>query len=125
VHAPGRAWGALACAPDQRSVVVQTQHESNDANFFHTHWSLWRVGLDGSRKSQTFPPAHHADESPRFSRDGKTILFVRSRNGDGELYALRDGKVVGPLLALGHQLGYYGHQDWWSVADWSLAAQNR
>ena len=94
--------GPMACAPDER---------------------LWRVGLDGSHRSLTSPPAQHADESPVFSRDGKTILFIRSRNGDGKLYALRGDKVVGPLLSLGHQDGYYGHQHWWSYATWSLAAK--
>ncbi len=125
VPAPGRSWGALACAPDERSLVVQTQRESNDAGFFHTHWALWRIGLDGSQRRLTSPPAQHADESPVFSRDGKTVLFVRSRDGNGRLYALRGGKVVGPLLSLGHQDGYYGHQQWWSHATWSLAASNR
>jgi hypothetical protein len=125
VPAPGRSWGALACAPDERSLVVQTQRESNDANFFHTHWALWRVALDGSHRPLTSPPAQHADESPVFSRDGKAVLFVRSRSGDGQLYALRGSKVFGPLLSLGHQDGYYGHQQWWSHATWSLAARNR
>jgi hypothetical protein len=112
----------MACAPDRRSVVVQTQRESNDANFFHTHWALWRVGLDGSHRQLTSPPARHADESPRFSRDGRTILFVRSERGHGSVYVLHGGKVTGPLLSLGYQLGYYGHQDWWTNASWSEGA---
>jgi len=120
VRAPGHAWGSLSCAPDGRSVVVQSQRASTDAYFFATHWSLWRVALDGTTQRLTWPPPHFADESPRFSRDGKTILFVRSRKGVGKLYALLGGKVVGPLLSLGYQLGYYGSQDWWQSADWSL-----
>lgn len=120
VPAAGRAWGSLSCAPDGRSVVVQSQDASDDANFFHTRWALWRVGLDGSRAQLTRPPAGYADESPRFSRDGRTVLFVRSRRGVGKLYALRDGKLLGPLLSLGYQLGYYGHDDWWQSMSWSL-----
>jgi hypothetical protein len=27
---------------------------------------------------------------------------------------------VGPLVALGHSDGYYGHQDWWWSMSWSL-----
>jgi len=121
--APVRAWGALTCAPDGHSLVVQSQAASVDANFFHTHWSLWRIGLDGTRNRLTTPPSGYADESPQFSRDGKTILFVRSRNGIGSLYALRDGTLLGPLLSLGYQLGYFGHEDWWQTAAWSLAAR--
>ena len=121
-RAPGRAWGSMACAPDGRSVVVQSQPASNDASFFATRWQLWRVGLDGSRRQLTSPPAHYADESPRFSRDGRTIVFVRSRHGRGEVYALRRGGLTGPLFSLGYQLGFYGHQNWWAIADWSLGA---
>jgi hypothetical protein len=119
VRTPGRAWGSVACARDGRSLVAQSQPTSSDANFFHTHWSLWRVGIDGSRHRLTTPPRGYADESPRISRDGRTILFVRSRNGRGSLYALRGGRLVGPLLSLGYDLGYYGHHDWWATADWS------
>jgi hypothetical protein len=120
VSAPTRAWGALACAPDNRSVLVQSQQQSNDARFFATHWSLWRVGLDGSQRRLTSPPERHADESPRFSRDGRSLLFIRSHKGVGKLYGLRGGKVVGPLVSIGYSLGYYGHQDWWQFMDWSL-----
>jgi len=47
-----------------------------------------------------------------------TVLLVRSRKGVGKLYALRRGKLVGPLLSL----GYYGHQTWWQSMDWSLGS---
>jgi hypothetical protein len=123
VTAPGRAWGAVTCAPDGRAVVVQSQQQSDDANFFAVHWSLWRVGLDGSQRRLTSPSRGYADESPRFSRDGRTLVFVRSRKGVGRLYALRRGGLAGPLLSLGYSLGYYGHQDWWQTMEWSLAAR--
>jgi dipeptidyl aminopeptidase/acylaminoacyl peptidase len=113
---------SIACAPDGRSVVAQSQLASNNASFFATRWQLWRVGLDRSRRQLTSPPAHYADESPRFSRDGRTIVFVRSRHGRGQVYALRGRKLTGPLLSLGYQLGFYGHQNWWTIADWSLGA---
>ncbi len=118
--APGFSWGSIACAQDGRSVVVQSQPASDDANFFHTRWALWRIGFDGRRTQLTRPPSGYADESPRVSRDGRTVLFVRSRKGVGKLYALRDGRLVGPLLSLGYQLGYYGHEDWWTTMSWSL-----
>lgn len=113
VRAPGRrAFGSLACAPNQKSVVVQSQKSGTDAYFFHTRWALWRVGLDGSMTQLTRPPANHADESPHFSPNGKIFYFVRSQHGRGQLFAFEDGHVTGPLLSLGYSLGYYGHQDW-------------
>lgn len=113
VKMPRRAWGSLVCSPDGRSVVVQSQPESRDYNFAHTKWALWRVGLDGSARTLTSPPRGHADESARFSRDGRTLMFVRSQSGHGQLFALRGGRLLGPLRSLGYQLGYYGHRSWW------------
>ena len=108
---PGRAWGSVACAPDGKSVVAQSQPAEELRNFFATHWALWRVGLDGTATQLTHPPARHADESPRFAPDG-TLYFVRSEKGHGSLYALRGRQVIGPLLALGFSLGYYGANAW-------------
>jgi hypothetical protein len=110
VRSPGRSFGSLVCAPNGRSVVVQSQASSTDADFFGTHWSLWRVGLDGSTARLTSPPAHHADESPDFHAG--VLYFVRSERGRGELYALRGTRLLGPLLSLGYSAGYYGHRAW-------------
>jgi hypothetical protein len=108
---PGRAWGSIACAPDARSVVVQSQPAEAFAGFFATRWQLWRVGLDGQATQLTQPPPGYADESPFVSAD-HTVYFVRSKHGRGKLFALRHRRLVGPLLSLGYQLGYYGHQSW-------------
>lgn len=107
---PGRAWGSVACAPDGRSVVVQSQPAEELRNFYATRWALWSVTLAGAASPLTHPPARHADESPHFY--GKELYFVRSEKGNGKLYALRDGRVVGPLLSLGFSLGYYGANAW-------------
>jgi hypothetical protein len=121
-RAPKRAFGSLACAPNGRSVAVLSQRASNDANFFHTRWQLWRVGLDGSRKLLDTPPAGSADESPRWSRDGRALLFVREHEGRGQLMLWRAGRVTGPFADLGYSLGYYGHHDWWQRSTWSAGA---
>jgi hypothetical protein len=110
--APGRAFGSVACAPDGRSVAVLSQPASDDPGFFSTRWQLWRVGLDGSHALLDQPPAGSADESPRWSHDGRSILFVRERRGVGTLMLWRDGAVAGPVASLGYSLGYYGHHDW-------------
>jgi hypothetical protein len=110
---PKRAWGSVACALDGRSLVAQSQPTSEDYNFSATRWELWRVGMNGSRRRLTSPPPHFADESPRFSRDGRSIFFVRSRRGVGSLFALRGERLSGPLFQIGYSLGYYGHRSWW------------
>lgn len=105
---PHVAFGSLVC--DGNDVIVQSQPSSTDANFFHTHWSLYRVSFSGAMTRLTSPPAGYADESPQVA--GGIVYFVRSTRGNGKLYALRNGKVVGPLLSLGYSLGYYGHHAW-------------
>jgi hypothetical protein len=119
VAARGRSFGSIACEPDGRSLVVQAQATSADAGFFATRWSLWRIGLDGSEAQLTSPAPGFTDESPRVSRDGRTIMFVRSHLGVGRLRALRGTELTGPLLSLGYSLGYYGHHDWWQRLAWS------
>ncbi len=107
-----RVFGSVECAPDGNSVVVQEAPQSTNGDFRSVRWSLWRVGLDGSSAKLTSPPPGYADESPHFSPDQRTIYFVRAHDGNGKLYALRGGKVVGPLLSLGRADGYYGHTMW-------------
>jgi hypothetical protein len=121
VNAPTRAFGSLACASNGRWLVAQSQLQSSNPSFFATRWALWRVGLDGSVRQLTVPPRGYADESPRLSRNGDVLLFVRMHKGNGMLYALRRGRVTGPVLFLGNSIGYYGHHDWWQTAAWSLA----
>jgi len=113
IQTPKRAWGSVACAPGGRSVVAQSQSSREDYDFFATQWALWRVGMNGSERRLTSPPLHYADESPRFSRDGRSIFFVRSRRGVGSLFALRGERLSGPLFQVGYNLGYYGHRCWW------------
>jgi hypothetical protein len=113
VNQPKRAFGSVVCAPDAESVVVQEEPAggTNDSST-RSHWQLWRITLHGRSTRLTSPPAGYSDDSPQFSPDQQTLYFVRSKRDHGLLYALRGGKVVGPLLDLGTSPGYYGHHDW-------------
>ena len=112
-NAPSRAFGSVACAPGGKSVAVLSQRANGDNwNFFATHWQLWRVSLDGSHTLLDAPPAGYADESPHWSPDGSSLLFVRERKGHGTLRLLHGGQGFGPLANLGYSVGYYGHHDW-------------
>jgi hypothetical protein len=112
VPAHTRAFGSVECAPNGNSVVVQEAPQSTDLSVLTTRWQLWRVGIDGKSRRLTSPPPGYSDESPHFAPDQRTIYFVRSHRGAGTLYALRDGKLIGPLLSLGRLAGYYGHRAW-------------
>jgi hypothetical protein len=81
-----------------------------DANFSHGKWELWQIGLDGTERQLTRPPPGSVDETPVYS--GKTLFFVRTTRLHGALYALNNGRVVGPFAWLGYNLGYYGHHAW-------------
>lgn len=111
-RAPKRAFGSVTCSPSGTSVAVLSQQDVDDGNFFHTKWELWRVGLDGTRTLLGRPPPGFADESPRWSPDGRSLLFIRERRGNGRLWLLHGGRATGPIASLGYSLGYYGHHDW-------------
>jgi hypothetical protein len=114
VREPKRAFGSLACAG--ASVVVQSARDTgvNETFPMNPRWSLARVRLaDGRTTVLDTPPAGASDDSPRVGRSGR-IVFVRSRNGLGTLYALHGG----PLLDVGRDDGYYGHRLWAAVI-WS------
>lgn len=96
---PRVAFGSLAC--DGNGIVVQSAPASGVNDTVHAHWSIWRVGLDGSRTRLTRPDAA-SDESPRVA--GSVVYFVRR----GWLYALHHGR----LLKLPPTDGYYGHTAW-------------
>lgn len=109
---PKRTFASPACSPDGTSVAVLSQHTSVNARFFATRWQLWLVGLDGTRNLLDAPPPGWADEQPAWSSIDGSIAFVRERKGYGQLMLMRRGKVLGPLVQLGYQLGFYGHHDW-------------
>jgi hypothetical protein len=109
--ASSRAFGSLVCDGD--AVIVQSQKAGGINDDEQAFWSLWRVGFDGSTTRLTAPPRGYSDDSPHLSPDGRIVYFVRSRRDVGALYALRGGKVVGPLLQLGtDENAYFGHRDW-------------
>lgn len=117
---PTRSYGSVTCSPDGKKIAVLSQPVSNDYHFFSTKWRLWQVGLNGARRLLDVPPKGSADESPQWSRNGGSLLFVRERQGRGQLVLRRGGRTTGPFANLGYSLGYYGHHLW--QVDWSAGA---
>jgi hypothetical protein len=118
VHDPAVAWASPACVPGGARFAVLTQEASHDPRFVHAHWSLWSFGLDGSRRRLSSPPRGQADESPRWIARNALLFVRRTHDMHGLLMLWRGGRIVGPFVDLGRDIGYYGHHDWWQAADW-------
>jgi len=79
-----RVWGGLDWSPDGRYLAVA------DADGEGQPTLIWLIGVDGRERRQlTVPPANGSvyDTYPRFSPDGRSILFLRWRSGvSGDLF---------------------------------------
>jgi WD40 repeat protein len=115
-----RSWVAPACSPDRQRIAASAGRNWVESRFGRESRGIWLLSMDGrERKQLTTPPAGLTDERPRWSADGRAILFVRSgptapnAMAAGRLYLVRlDGSLVGPIASLGRTLNYYGQYGW-------------
>ncbi len=70
---------SLARAPGGSARLVYTQHFESV--------NIWRSSLHGSGPPVRLIASAHCSYEPTFSPDGKRIVFVSDRTGDGELWA--------------------------------------
>jgi len=87
--------------------------------------SIWLVPLAGSKRRPLVGAAGDglSDEQPRWSRDGRWILYVEHRAHWGarsRLYLIdvATGSRRGPFADLAGDGGYYGYHDWNELAAW-------
>ncbi len=119
-----RSWISPACSPDGAWVAAAAGPDTGLNESFVRPWrSIWLLAADGStRRRLTEPPRGMTDESPRWSRDGHSVLFVRTRSKTpfrGSLYLVRlDGSLAGPIAQLGTSPPYYGDYGWAVGTDW-------
>jgi dipeptidyl aminopeptidase/acylaminoacyl peptidase len=122
-----RSWVAPSCSPDARWVAAAAGPH-RVGRFGREARSIWRLATRGSSRRQlTRPPAGKSDESPRWSRNGRSIVFVRSgpTRGDataaGSIYVVASagGPAVGPFARVGPTGNYYGHYAWSDVLDYA------
>jgi Tol biopolymer transport system component len=75
------SWVSPACAPSGTMLAAAAGPNTENAEFGVEHRSIWLLRPDGTVVQQlTSPPTLDlSDEAPRFSRDGRWILFVRSQ----------------------------------------------
>ncbi len=77
--------GAPALSPDGALVVFQVRHYDLEADKSWT--DLWRMQVDGSGLRQ-MTQGEHQDSGPRFTPDGRSILFTSNRAGASQLFVM-------------------------------------
>ena len=126
-----RSWVSPACSPARGWIATAARASRLAVPFGRERRSIWLLGDDGSRRRQlTRAPRGASDELPRWSRDGRWVLFVRTRpsraplQAAGRLFLARVGPggrpqgLFGPLARLGPASNYYGHYSWATATDW-------
>ena len=120
-----RSWISPACSPTGRLIAVSAGRNWTQTRFGLERRSIWLLSADGrTRRFLTAPPPGRSDELPRWTSDGRGILFVRSGPTSrdavarGSLYLVRlDGTLAGPLVDLGPTGNYYGRYGWAEQTD--------
>jgi Tol biopolymer transport system component len=109
---PTGAWIAYSAGPEEDASV----REGPAATLGRVH--LWMVRPDGSESRQLTFDEGYRDERPRWSADGKEIVFCRVNGaGQGSVWNMDAGGgtpvQVGPSFPLrGGMFGFYGFTDW-------------
>ena len=121
-----RSWIAPACSREGRWIAASAGPSGVQTRFGLERRSIWLLSTDGrgARRRLTTPPSGRSDELPRWTSDGRGLLFVRSGPtrddalARGLLYLVRlDGRLAGPLVDLGATGNYYGYYGWHDQTD--------
>jgi hypothetical protein len=127
------SWVSPTCAPSGTMLAAAAGPNTEDAGFGVEHRSIWLLRPDGTVLRQlTSPPTRNlSDEAPRFSRDGRWLVFVRTQVITvGQSAISRDtlelvpAAATGPATAVplvafsGNDFSYYDHFNWPGEIDW-------
>lgn len=119
------SWTSFGCSRTGTLAVAAGPSSANMARFGHERRSIWLVhGRSATRLSGSVPPRHESDEWPRWSSDGRWLLFVRTRwtgrtwQGKLEAYDLSRNQLLGPIASVGATSNYYGYYGWSSQLSW-------
>jgi len=87
--------------------------------------SIWVMDASGEDRRQLTSNPAWADDLPRWSADGRHILFVRRQEDRAELWVVQaEGQGLHPVVVgltpvdTAPTFGYYGHFEWESLYDW-------
>lgn len=124
------SWVSPSCSPSGRFLVAAAG-ANRRISFGAEHRSVYLLRPDGAIVRRLTRPAAAdvSDEAPRFSRDGRWVLFVRSRvvtagtsaSSRDTLELVRASGVGGavPLLSFtSNDSSYYDHFEWPTEVDW-------
>jgi WD40-like Beta Propeller Repeat len=116
------SWITPSCAPNGRKVAAAAGPNREDIPFGREARAIRIVSIGGGATTVLArPPRGESDELPRWSHDGRFILFVRGgpTNKDaaapGHVYLVETAgkhRVYGPLASLGLGGNYYGQYGW-------------
>jgi Tol biopolymer transport system component len=127
------SWVSPSCAPSGDVLAAAAGANSENPGFGFAHRSIWLLAPDGRILRRIASPSslQLSDEAPRFSRDGRWILFVESRVVPvGDSAISRDTIELVPAAAGGDapaipivhfssdDFSYYDHFSWPSEIDW-------
>jgi hypothetical protein len=116
------SWITPSCSPDGRRVAAAAGPNREDVPFGREARAIQIVSLNGgAARELALPSRGESDELPRWSRDGRFILFVRrgptieNPAAQGHVYLVETGgahRVYGPLASLGLGGDIYGQYGW-------------
>lgn len=125
------SWVSPSCAPSGRLLAAAGGPNNAPIGFGQEHRSIWLLRPDGStiRRLISPPTPRLSDEAPRFSADGRWVMFVRTRvvyvgqsgisqNTIGLVRASGAGGVVPIVHFTSGDFSYYDHFDWPDEIDW-------
>jgi dipeptidyl aminopeptidase/acylaminoacyl peptidase len=116
------SWYAATCSPDGRTVAATVTANREEGRFDTAERSIRLLGSHAQLLVGR-PGDKSSDEQPRWSRDGRWILYVHHpahSQPKAGLYLVNvaSGERHGPFGHVDGGLGYYGRHDWNGLAAW-------
>jgi dipeptidyl aminopeptidase/acylaminoacyl peptidase len=116
------SWYAATCSPDGTTIAATVTTNREEGRFDTAERSIWLLG-GRARFLVGRAGDGSSDEQPRWSRDGRWILYVHHPahpQPKAVLYLVNvaSGERRGPFGHVDGGLGYYGRHDWNGLAAW-------
>jgi Tol biopolymer transport system component len=124
-HDKTKSWYSATCSPDGKLVAATATTDRDEGAFDSVERSIWLLAADGSSRRLLVgkPGDGLSDEAPRWSQDGRSILYVEHPNrssSQARVYVIDvdTGRRRGSPAQFNIGLGYYGLHDWDGLMPW-------